>query len=171
MSQYFSESYEPSGGNVKMKLNLSDYATKAELKGATGFGISMLASKTDLAGLKIKVDNLDEDKLKTVPSDLSTLSIVVDNDVIKLQNDKFVIKGNASDTKIPSTSGLLIETQYDSDKESLVKKTEDVEKKIQNTSGLFKKTEIENKTISVTSLVTTVALNTKATEIRENTFY
>lgn len=38
---------------------------KADLKGATGIGISMLASKTDLAGQKTKVDNLNVDKIKT----------------------------------------------------------------------------------------------------------
>ena len=54
MSQYFPQPYEHSNGNVKVELDLSSYATKA-----------------DLASIKTKEDNLDVDKLKTVPADLS----------------------------------------------------------------------------------------------------
>ena len=64
MRQYFPEPYER--GNVKVQLDLSNYAMKAHLKGATSIDTSTLASKTDLAGLKTKVDNLDVNKLKTV---------------------------------------------------------------------------------------------------------
>ena len=67
MSQNFPEPYECFSGNVKVELELSDYATKADLKGAISIGTSTFASKTDLVGLKTKVDNLDVDKLKTVP--------------------------------------------------------------------------------------------------------
>ena len=52
MSQYFPESYERSVGNVKVELDLSNHATKADAKRATGLGVFMLASKTDLASLK-----------------------------------------------------------------------------------------------------------------------
>ena len=45
MSQYFLQSYECSGGNVKVELNISPYATKADLEGATGFDTSTLVSK------------------------------------------------------------------------------------------------------------------------------
>ena len=65
----------------------------------------MLAPKTHLASLKTEVDNLDLDKLKTMPADLSKLSNVVDNDVIKTMYDKLVIKINAIDTKITGTKG------------------------------------------------------------------
>ena len=66
----------------------------------------MLASKTHLANLKTEVDNLDLDKLKTVPADLSKLSNVVDNDVvIKTMYDKLVIKINAIDAKMTGTKG------------------------------------------------------------------
>ena len=57
---------------------------KANLKGASGIDISTLTSKTDLAGMKTKADNLDVDKLKNVPADLSKLSNVVDNKSKKL---------------------------------------------------------------------------------------
>ena len=59
MSQYFPGPYPCSGGNVKMQIDLSNYARKAELKGATGINTSTLASKTDSAILRTRVDNLD----------------------------------------------------------------------------------------------------------------
>ena len=68
--------------NVKVELDLSNYATKADLKGAAGIRPSTLSSTTDLRGLKTKVNDLDIDKLKTVPTDSSKLIVVVDNDVI-----------------------------------------------------------------------------------------
>ena len=83
MSHYSPEPYEHSGGDLKVELDLSNYATKANLKGATSIDTSMLVSKADLAGLKTKLDNLDMDKLKTVPADLSKLNNVVDNNVFK----------------------------------------------------------------------------------------
>ena len=96
MSQYFLEQYERSGGNVKIELDLSNYETKSDLT---------LASKTDLASLKTKVDNLDVDKLVTVYADLSKLSNVVNNYVVnKTVYDKLVTKVNAVDTKILSSS-------------------------------------------------------------------
>ena len=58
-----------------------------------------------MPGLKIKVDNLDVDKLKTVPAILSKLSTILDNDVVKKTvHDKLVIKVNAFDTKIKKHS-------------------------------------------------------------------
>ena len=126
----------------------------------------MLASKTNLATLKTKVNNLYVDKLKTVPADLPKLSNAVDTDVKKTIYDKFVIKVNAIDTKILSTSGLVTATQYDSDKQGLEKNIADVDKKIPNTDGLVKKmdynikiTEIENKIPDTTGLTTTPEFN------------
>ena len=96
MSQYFAEQYERSGGNVKIELDLYNYETKSDLT---------LSSKTDLASLKTKVDNLDVDKLVIVYADLSKLSNVVNNDVVnKTVYDKLVTKVNAVDTKILSSS-------------------------------------------------------------------
>ena len=82
MNQYFPDPYKHSGGDMKVELYLSSYARKASLKGETGIDTSMLASKTDLASLKTKVDNLDV-KLKTVPPDLINLINVVKNVVVK----------------------------------------------------------------------------------------
>ena len=66
LSEYFPGLYGRSRGNVKIKLVLSNYAKKANLKGAISIDTSKLVSKRDLASLKTKVDNLDIDKHKTV---------------------------------------------------------------------------------------------------------
>ena len=71
------------GVNVKVELNFSSYATKAELTNAAGVDTSNLAAKSDLAGLKAEVDKTDIDQLKTFPVDLRKLSKVVNNGVIK----------------------------------------------------------------------------------------
>ena len=81
---------------------------KSNLKGAIGIDTCRLASKTDLAILKTKVDNLDIDKLQTVSADLSKLSNVVFNGIVKkTPYDQLVIKVIAIDTKIPGTCGLV----------------------------------------------------------------
>lgn len=82
--------------------------------GATDIDISTLVSKKDLASLKSKVDDLDANKVKTVPNNLSKLiSNVVDNDAIKKTvHDKLVIKINANNTKILRTTELTTKTQY-----------------------------------------------------------
>ena len=75
MSQYFPEPYRRSGGNVKVELDLFNYAIKADLKRATGIKyIYTSIKKTDLASFKTKEDNFDLDKRKMVPADLSKLS-------------------------------------------------------------------------------------------------
>ena len=43
-------------------------------------------------------------------------------------NDKVIIKINANDTKIPSSSGINTKMQYDSDKQDITKKLKDVDK-------------------------------------------
>ena len=83
MSQYFPKPYRTFGGNINVKVDLSNYATKLDLKNATGVDTSKLAAKSDLASLKAEIDKIDVDKLKTVPVDLSKLSHVVNNDAVK----------------------------------------------------------------------------------------
>ena len=65
---------------MKVEFNLSYYVTKADLKDALAIDTSRLAS--DLAGLNTKLDELDVDKLRIAPADLSKLSDVLDNYVI-----------------------------------------------------------------------------------------
>ena len=101
MSQYFPKPYRRFEGNVKANLGLSSYATKTKLKIAAGVDTSKLAAKSDLAGLKAEVDKIVVGKLKTVPVDLSKLSNVVKNEVVKKTvYDKLVAKVNNIDTII-----------------------------------------------------------------------
>ena len=131
--------------DINVNVDLSNYATKADLKNATGIDTSKLAAKSDLASLKAEVDKLDIDKLIPVPLDLRKLSDLVKNDVNKKTvYDKLVAKGNNI-----HTSGFVLKTKYNTDQS-------EIEKKIPNTSGLVKKldyttkiTEIENKTPSI----------------------
>ena len=66
MSHYFPKPYEPFDGYINVKVDLSNYATKSDLKNATGIYTSKLASKSDLVNLKTEVDKLDIDKFKNV---------------------------------------------------------------------------------------------------------
>ena len=75
--------YRNSSNNIKVKLDLVNYATKTDLKNITHADVSSFASKTNLASLKTEVDKIDTDKLKTVPADLAKLSNIVNNDVVK----------------------------------------------------------------------------------------
>ena len=79
----FSKPYEPFGGDINVKVDLSNYATKTDLKNVTHADTSSWALKTNLASLKTEVDQLDIDKLATVPIDSSKLSNVVKTDVVK----------------------------------------------------------------------------------------
>ena len=75
--------YRNSSNNIKVKLDLVNYATKTDLKNITHVDVSNFASKTNLASLKTEADKIDTDKLKTVPADLAKLSNVFKNDVVK----------------------------------------------------------------------------------------
>ena len=83
MSQYFPKSYEPFGGDINVKVDPLNYATKADIKNISHVDTSGFALKTNLANLKNEVDKLDIDKLVLVPTDLSKLSNVVKIDVVK----------------------------------------------------------------------------------------
>ena len=84
MSRYFAERYEPFGGDINVKLDLQNYATKTDIKNTTGNDISEIALKSNLANLKAEVDKIDVDKLRTVPVDLSKLRNVINNVFKKL---------------------------------------------------------------------------------------
>ena len=115
---------------MKLKLDLFNYSTNADLKDATGVGISKFAKKVDSPSLKSNLDKLDVDKLKNIPSnlrklkskidklnadklvplpvDLSKLSDVVNNDVVKkdLYNAQIKNIGN----KLPDITNLATNT-------------------------------------------------------------
>ena len=83
MSKYYSKPYKPFGRNIKVKVDLSNYATKTNIKNISHVDASSFALKTNLASLKTKVDKLDIDKLVPIPVNLSKLSDVIKNDVVK----------------------------------------------------------------------------------------
>ena len=108
MAQYFPKSCEPFGEDINVKVDLSIYATKADIKNISHVDTSVFSLKTNLASLKTEVDKLDIDKLVPVPVDLSKLSDVVKNDVVKkTEYDKLVTKVNNIDT-----SRLFLKTKY-----------------------------------------------------------
>ena len=128
MNQYFPKLYKRFGGNSNVKVDLSNYATKADIKNISHVGTSSFALKTNLANLKTRVDKLDINE--PVPVDLSKLSYVVKNNVVKkVVYNQLVAKVNNIDT-----GGFVLKTKYDTDKSEL-------EKKIPDTSGLVKKTD------------------------------
>ena len=83
MSQYFPKPFGSAGENINVKVDLSNYATKTDLKNVTHVDASSFALKTNLASLKTEVDKLDIGKLATVPVDLSKLSDLAKNEVVK----------------------------------------------------------------------------------------
>ena len=82
MSQYFPKPYDTFGRDINVKVDLSIYATKADIKNISHVDTSGFAWKTNLANLKTEFDKLDINKLMPVPVDLSKLSDVVKNDVV-----------------------------------------------------------------------------------------
>ena len=85
MSKFYPEPYKPFGGDINVTVDLSNYATKTDLKNVTHVDTSSFALKTNLANLKTEVDKLDIDKLVPVPTDLSKLSNVVKMMLLKKQ--------------------------------------------------------------------------------------
>ena len=99
MSQYLPKPFTSFEGNTKVKVDLSNYATKTDLKNVRHVSTSHFALKANLASLKTKVDKLDIDKLPPVSVDLNTLSDAVKNDVVKKAvYDKLTAKVNNIDT-------------------------------------------------------------------------
>ena len=82
MSQYY-PTYRNSSNNIKVELDLANYATKTDFKKITHADVSSFASKTNLAALKTEVDKIDADKLKAAPTDLAKLTNAIENDVVK----------------------------------------------------------------------------------------
>ena len=99
MSQFFPKPYEPFGGYINVKVDLSNYATKTYLKNVLHVNVSSFALKSNLASLKTEVDKLDINKLTPVPNDLAKLSNVVKNVVVKkTECNKLVTKVDNIDT-------------------------------------------------------------------------
>ena len=129
MSQYLRKPYEPFSGDIDVKVDLSNYATKADIKNFTfhisdisHIDVSTFALKTNLPNLKTEINKWDIEKLARVPTDFSKLSDVVKNDVAKKDvYDKLVAKVDNIDT-----SRFVLKTKYDTGKSELENKMPDV---------------------------------------------
>ena len=144
------------GRNINVKVDLSNYATKTDLKNVTHVDTSSFALKTNLTDLKTEVDKLDIDRVAPVLTDLSKLSNVVKNDVKKTVYDKLVAKVDDIDT-----NDFVLKTKCNTDKTEL-------ENKIPNVIGFVKKpklNELENKIPSFSNLVNKTDYKTKVREI------
>ena len=137
MSQYFPKPYEPFGGDINVKDDLSNYATKADIKDISHVDTSGFALKPNLANLKTEVDKLDIDKFAHVSVDLRWCC---KNDVIKKTD--YNAKITEIENEIPDISNLATET-------ALIT----VENKIPDTSGLVKKTDYNAKITEIESKI------------------
>ena len=154
---------------------MTNYATKNDLKNTTHDDVRTYASKINLVALKSEVDKIDVDKLKTTPTDLTKLSNVVKNDVVKKTdyNSKVtsiesqiagVTKntldnlGDITKLKAVDTNSFVLKTKLASDVTTLENKIDTVDKKIPDISGLATNT-------SLTSYLQTATFNSKVTEV------
>ena len=144
MSQYFPP-YNNSIKIIKVELDLSNYATKDDVKNITHVDVSSYATKANLAALKTEVDKIDIDKLKTVPDDLAKLTNVVKNEVVKKTDF--------------SADNYVTRTKFSTDTNSLDDKIDKIEKKIPDISGLATRS-------NVTTLVNN--LNNKIDNLKNN---
>ena len=182
--------YNSSSNNVKVELDLTNYATKTDLKNITHVDVSSFASKTNLAALKTEIDKIDADKLKTTPIDLDRLSNLVTNDVVKKTDyngkvtsiegqiarvTKNTLDNLADITKLKAidTNSFVTRTKFSADTNALVDKIDGVEKKAPDISGLATKTSLNDylQTSTFNSKVTEVENKikvTKANTIRSN---
>ena len=150
MNQYFPKIFRSFGRNINVKVDLSNYATKTDLKNVTHIDTSSFALKTNLAGLQNEVDESGIHKLVPVPVDLIKLSDVVKNNVVKKAvYDKLAAKVNNNDT-----SEFVLKTKYQTDKTELEKKIPDVTNFLKKT----KLTELENNIPDITGLAIKAAL-------------
>ena len=134
MSQYFPKPFRSCGRNIDVKGDLSNSATKTDLKNITLIDTSSFALKTNVASLKTKVDKLDTDKLAPVLVDLSKLNDIVKYDVAKKAvYDKLVAKVNNI-----STSDFILKSKYDTVKTKLEKKISDVSDLVKETHWITK---------------------------------
>ena len=148
MSQYFPTPLSDYK-NIKLKIDLTNYAAKKDINYITHLDTSNFTLKTNLGNLKTKVDKLDIDKLVPVSNDLNKLSNVVKNDVVKKTvYDKLVTKVNNIDTSV-----FVLKTNFNT-------KFTGLENKIPNISDLVKKTGIKNKIPDISGLATEIALTT-----------
>ena len=137
--------YKSSSNNVKVELDLTNYATKTDLKNITHVDVSSFASKTNLAALKTEVDKIDTDNLKTAPTDLAKLTNAIESDVVKKTDyntkvtsveaqlaglSKNTVDNLADITKLKAidTNSFVTRIKFSADTNALDDKIDDVEK-------------------------------------------
>ena len=167
--------YRSSSNNIKAELDLSNYATKDDVKNIIHVDVSSFASKTNLAALKNKVDKTDVDKLKTAPADLPKLTNAIENYLVKKTDystkvtrikaqiaglTKNTVDNLADITKLKAidTNSFVLKTKLASDVTTLENKIDTVDKKIPDISGLATKT-------SLNDYLQTSTFNSKVTEV------
>ena len=184
MSSQYYPPYKSSSNNIKVELNLSNYATNKDINDITHVDVSGFASKTNLAALKTEVDKIDADELKTVPVSLAKLSNVLKNEVVKktdynakVTNIEGQIAGVTKNTldnlgditklKAVATSNFVLKTKLASDVTTLENKIDAVDKKMPDISGLATKTSLNDylQTSSFNSKVTEVENKIKDTDV------
>ena len=158
-----------------MELDLTNYATKTDLKNITHVDVSSFANKTNLAALKTEVDKIDVDKLKTTPTDLAKLTNVVKNDVVKktdynakvtsIEGQVAGVTKNTADNlnditklKAVDTNNFVLKTKFSADINTLDDKIDGVEKNPPDINGFASKT-------SLNDYLQTSTFNSKVTEV------
>ena len=168
MSTYYPP-YKSSSNNIKVELDLSNYATKDDVKNITHVDVSSYATKTNLAALKTEVAKIDTDKLKTVPDDLAKSNNVVKNEVVKktdfsadtyVTRTKFSTGTNALDDKIDKVEKKI------PDKSSLETKR-NVTTLVNNLNNRIDNLNIKEyaKKTTLSTYMLTSDFNTKSTEL------
>ena len=176
--------YRSSRNNIKVELNLANFATKDDVKNITHVDVSSFASKTNLAALKTEVDKVDTYELKTAPADLAKLTNAIENDVAKktdynakVTSIEAQITGLTKNTtdnladitklKAIDTNSFVTRTKFSADTNALDDKIDGVEKKIPDISRLATKTSLNDylKTSTFNSKVTEVESKIKDTDI------
>ena len=167
--------YKSSGNNVKVELDLTNYATKTDLKNITHIDVNSFACKTNLAALKTEIDKIDANKLKTTPVDLAKLTNAIENDVVKKTDynkkvtsieaqiaglTKNAVDNLADITKLKAidTNSFVTRTKFSADTNALDDKIDGVEKELPDINGLATKT-------SLNAYFQTSTFNSKVTEV------
>ena len=168
--------YRSPSNNIKVELDLANYATKTDLKNITHVDVSSFASKTNLAALKSEVDKIDVDKLKTAPVDLAKLTNAIENDLVKktvyntketsietqiagLTNNTVDNLADITKLKAIDANSSVTRTKFSADTNVLDDKIDGAGKKLPNISGLATKT-------SLNSYLQTSTFNSKVTEVK-----
>ena len=146
MSSQYYPPYKSFSNNIKVELDLTNYATKTDLKNITHTDVSSFASKTNLVALKTEADKIDVDELKAVPVDLAKLSNVANNDVVEKTNYNTKVTsidsqiagvtkntldnvGDITKPKAVDNSNFVLKTKLASDVTTLENKIDTVDKK------------------------------------------